>query len=132
RGTVDIERFDLEPDRPILHGFVEHLDLSNVRLAKTMEEKLPYILPIVGIETMSTRLKASAIEIGQTISTWPQLASAVAFGGGMAADVSRRVLLGQFNQSGRYFIDLEELIGDQVRTDVTFEHTKRSLSPDEM
>ncbi len=132
RGTVDIERFDLEPDRPILHGFVEHLDLSNVRLAKTMEEKLPYILPIVGIETMSTRLKASAIEIGQTISTWPQLASAVAFGGGMAADVSRRVLLGQFNQSGRYFIDLEELIGDQVKTNVTFEYTKRSLSPDEM
>jgi len=132
RGTVDIERFDLEPTRPILHGFVEHLDLSNVRQAKTMEEKLPYILPIVGIETMSPRLKASAIEIGQTISTWPQLASAVAFGGGMAADVCRRVLLGQFSQSGRYFIDLDELIGDQVKPNLTFEYTERSLSLEEM
>lgn len=132
RGTVDIERFDLEPERPILHGFVEHLDLSNVQRAKTMEEKLPYILPIVGIETMSPRLKASAIEIGQTISTWPQLASAVAFGGGMAADVCRRVLLGQFNQSGRYFIDLDELIGDQVKPNLTFKYTERSLSLDEM
>ena len=132
RGTVDVERFDLEPDRPILHGYVEHLDLSNVRHAKTMEEKLPYILPVVGIETMSARLKASAIEIGQTISTWPQLASAVAFGGGMAADVCRRVLLGQFSQSGRYFVDLDELIGDQVTPRLSFEYTQKSLTLDEM
>lgn len=128
RGTVDIERFDLEPDRPILHGFVKHLDLSNVRHAKTMEEKLPYILPIVGVETMSARLKASAIEIGQTISTWPQLASAVAFGGGMAADVCRRVLLGQFTRSGRYFVDLDELIGDEAKPAQTFSYSDKSPS----
>ena len=112
RGTIDIERFDLEPDRPILHGFVEHLDISKVKGLKTMEEKLPYILPIVGIETMSTRLKASAVEVGQSISTWPQLASAVTLGGGITADICRRVLLDQLHVSGRYFIDIEELIGD--------------------
>ena len=112
RGTIDIERFDLEPDRPILHGFVEHLDISKVKGLKTMEEKLPYILPIVGIETMSTRLKASAVEVGQTISTWPQLASAVTMGGGITADVCRRILLDHLHISGRFFIDLDELIGD--------------------
>lgn len=112
RGTIDIERFDLEPERPILHGAVEHLDISRVKEAKTMEEKLPYILPIVGIETMSTRLKASAVEIGQTISTWPQLASAVTLGGGITADICRRVLLDQLHVSGRWFIDIEDLIGD--------------------
>lgn len=63
RGTIDIERFDLEPHRPILHGFVEHLDVTKVKGLKTNEEKLPYILPIVGIETMSVRLKASAVEV---------------------------------------------------------------------
>ena len=112
RGTIDIERFDLEPDRPILHGYVEHLDLSKLKELQTMEEKLPYILPIVGIETMSVRLKASAVEIGKTISTWPQLASAVTLGGGMTADVCRRVLLDQLHVSGRFFIDLEDLIHD--------------------
>ena len=112
RGTIDIERFDLEPDRPILHGKVEHLDLSKVKEAKTMEDKLPYLLPIVGIETMSTRLKASAVEIGQTINTWPQLASAVTLGGGITADICRRVLLDQVHVSGRWFIDIEDLIGD--------------------
>lgn len=112
RGTIDIERFDLEPDRPILHGYVEHLDISKLKGLKTNEEKLPYILPIAGIETMSTRMKASAVEVGQTISTWPQLASAVAMGGGITTDICRRILLDQLHQSGRYFIDIEELISD--------------------
>ena len=26
RGMIDIERFDLEPDRPILHGLIDHLE----------------------------------------------------------------------------------------------------------
>ncbi len=112
RATIDIERFDLEPERPILHGLVEHLDISNVKNLKTNEEKLPYILPIVGIDTMSPRLKASAVEVGQSISTWPQLASAVTMGGGITADVCRKVLLGQLHVSGRFFIDLDELITD--------------------
>ncbi len=112
RGTIDIERFDLEPNRPILHGFVEHLDISKMKGLKTMEDKLPYILPIVGIETMSARLKASAVEVGNSISTWPQLASAVTLGGGITADICRRVLLDQLHVSGRYFIDIDDLIGD--------------------
>jgi molybdopterin/thiamine biosynthesis adenylyltransferase len=112
RATIDIERFDLHPERPILHGFIEHLDISQMKNLKTMEEKLPYILPIVGIETMSPRLKASAVEIGQTISTWPQLASAVTLGGGITADICRKVLLDQLHVSGRYFIDMDELISD--------------------
>ncbi len=115
RGTIDVERFDLEPDRPVLHGFVEHLDLSKIRDLKTNEEKVPYLLAIAGAATISTRAKASMLEIGQTISTWPQLASAVALGGGLTADVVRRILLDQFHESGRYFIDVEELMCDKVQ-----------------
>src|SRR5690606_31795744 len=53
RGTVDVERFDLEPDRPIMHGFVEHLDVSNIQHLRTNEQKLPYILAFAGVETLS-------------------------------------------------------------------------------
>jgi hypothetical protein len=84
---------------------VDHLDLSKLKGLKTSEEKLPYMLPIAGVETLSTRMKASAIEIGQTINTWPQLASAVTLGGGITADISRRILLDQYRSSGRYFVD---------------------------
>src|SRR5688500_4875581 len=41
RGFLDVERFDLEPDRPILHGFIDHLDVSKVKHLKTNEEKIP-------------------------------------------------------------------------------------------
>lgn len=118
RGTIDIERFDLENNRPILHGFVEHLDLSALKFLRTSEEKLPYIMPIFGIETVSKRAKASMLEVGSSITTWPQLASSVVLGGGLTADVSRRILLDELHISGRFFIDLEELINDKNETKI--------------
>ncbi|NRF41263.1 Rv1355c family protein [Pedobacter foliorum] len=113
RCTIDIERFDLEPERPVLHGFVEHMDMSVYKSLKTMDERIPYIAPVTGIETLSPRMKASAIEIMTTISTWPQLASAVTYGGGITADISRRIMLGDLKVSGRFFIDIDELIADK-------------------
>ncbi|MCF8450177.1 MAG: Rv1355c family protein [Taibaiella sp.] len=114
RGTVDVERFDLEPDRLIIHGWLEGLplDFEILNNLKTSEEKLPYMLPISGMDTLSPRMKASMVEIQQTITTWPQLASAVALGGAITADTCRRIFLNQFTDSGRYFVDLEKLLPD--------------------
>ncbi|MBS1940985.1 MAG: ThiF family adenylyltransferase, partial [Bacteroidetes bacterium] len=69
RGCLDVERFDLEPDRPIMHGWIDHLDLEAAKRPMSAEEKVPYMLPITGVETLSPRMKASVIELGQTIST---------------------------------------------------------------
>ena len=113
RCMVDVERFDLEPERSILHGLIDHLDINTLKNLKTNEEKIPYMLDILGLETSSLRLKASMIEIEQSINTWPQLASAVTMGGGITADVSRRMLLNSYTESGRYHIDIEELIGNK-------------------
>ena len=117
RGMVDVERFDLEPNRPLLHGLIDHLDISKIKTLKTNEEKVPYLLPFVGIDTISDRAKASMLEIGETITTWPQLASAVTLGGGITADVCRRILLNQFQDSGRYYVDVEEIIGNPKKAD---------------
>lgn len=113
RCMVDVERFDLEPRRSILHGLVDHLKIEELKKLKTTEEKIPYMLDVLGIEKTSARLRASMLEIEQSINTWPQLASAVTMGGGISADVGRRLLLGQFNDSGRYYVDVEELIGNK-------------------
>ncbi len=115
RCAVDVERFDLEPQRSILHGLVDHLDISRLKDLKTTEQKVPYLLDILGIDSSSLKLRASMLEIDQTINTWPQLASSVAMGGGITADVSRRMLLNQYTESGRYHIDIEELIGNQQK-----------------
>lgn len=111
RGLLDVERYDLEPDRPILHGLVDHLDLGLAAKATTNEEKLPFVIPIVGLETMSTRMKASMLEIESTVTTWPQLASSVVMGGAVAAHVSRRILLGQQMPSGRWWLDPDDMMG---------------------
>lgn len=111
RGMVDVERFDLEPDRPILHGLVEHLDLELAAKARTNEEKLPFILPIAGVETLSARMKASMLEVQNSITTWPQLASSVALGGAIGGHSVRRILLDQELPSGRWYIDPDELFG---------------------
>ncbi|PZR83342.1 MAG: hypothetical protein DLM68_14425, partial [Hyphomicrobiales bacterium] len=111
RGMIDIERFDLHPDLPIFHGLIEDLDPDKLR-GLSNEDKVPYVLKIVGEKTFSSRKIASLMEIGQTIKTWPQLASSVVLGGGITTDVGRRILLGQLCCSGRYFVDLDQLISD--------------------
>ena len=112
RGMLDVERFDLEPGRPILHGLADGLDPGNIKDLSN-EEKIPYILKMVGAETISTRLKASMMEVEQSINTWPQLASSVVLGGALTTDVCRRILLDQFHESGRYYVDMDELVKDQ-------------------
>ncbi len=121
RGTLDVERFDLHPDMPIIHGWLEHLtlDLDVLKNLKSNDEKLPYILPISGLDTLSARMQASMIEIRNTLTTWPQLATAVTLGGALTADTCRRIFLNQFTDSGRYFVDLEQIIPD-TRPKVTF------------
>lgn len=110
RGMVDIERFDLEPDRPILHGLINHLDIDKVKEAKTNQEKLPYVAAIIGLDTISQRLKDSFAELGKSIVTWPQLASSVTLGGAVVCDISRKILLQQTAVSGRYYVNVDEII----------------------
>jgi molybdopterin/thiamine biosynthesis adenylyltransferase/nitroreductase len=113
RGLIDIERFDLEPDRPIMHGLIAHLDPAKAMEAKTQEDKLPFVIPMTGLDTLSKRMKASMLEIDKTVTTWPQLATSVVLGGAVTGDVIRRMALGQLTRSGRWFVDVEEMIADE-------------------
>lgn len=109
RGMLDIERFDLEPERPVFHGFLGDIDYKDLK-DLNIKEKVTYGLKITGLETLSPRMKASLLEINQTISSWPQLASAVFLGGALGAHSARNILLDQMTESGRFFIDLDELV----------------------
>lgn len=111
RCLVDIERYDLEPERPIFHDLLGDFHPQHL-LGLSTQDKVPYVLQIIGESTMSDRGRASMVEVGNSIKTWPQLASAVTMGGGIAADVARRMNLGYIRQSGRYWVDVEEIIPD--------------------
>ncbi|MBL9106519.1 MAG: Rv1355c family protein [Myxococcales bacterium] len=111
RCLVDVERYDLEPERPIFHGLVGDLHPEQLG-GLSNNDKVPYVLQIIGEPTISDRARASMLEVGSSIKTWPQLASAVTMGGGIAADVARRMNLGYLRDSGRFWVDIEKLIPD--------------------
>lgn len=109
RGMLDVERYDLEPTRKIFHGYLGEVDPESIKnLSNT--QKVAFGLKITGLETLSPRMKASLLEVGQSISSWPQLASGVFLGGASVAHVGRRILLGEKVKSGRYYVDLDDLI----------------------
>jgi molybdopterin/thiamine biosynthesis adenylyltransferase len=111
RGMMDVERFDREPDRPPFHGLAGPLRTSELKGLPT-REKVPFVLNILDASRLSVQMRASLIEINETIETWPQLGSAVTLGGALTTDVARRVLLGQLTRSGRFYVDLEEIVRD--------------------
>ena len=109
RCMIDIERFDLDKGREILHGLVsteDLVDLDNL----TGPQRLALILKIVDQENLSDKMKKAFDEIGKTIRSWPQLASSVTMGGGIVTDIARRILLDEACHSGRWYFDIDELL----------------------
>lgn len=110
RGMLDIERFDLEPSRPLFHGRLDESISVDVLNNLTTQEKLPLLDAMVNFDGLSKKMKFSLSQLGKTINTWPQLASSVMLGAAMVTDTCRRILLDEIHQSGRYNIDFDELI----------------------
>jgi nitroreductase len=110
RGLIDVERFDQHPEAPPFHGLTRPVEASRLK-GLTSYEKIPMVYEIIG-RTLSKRLSASFVDVETTLKTWPQLASAVALGGALNADVGRRIALGTLRESGRFFVDMEALVAD--------------------
>ena len=111
RGMLDVERFDLEPRRRPFHGLLG--DVTSAELGGlTTKQKVPYVIRILDPASLTERAAASMVEVKETVSTWPQLASDVALGGAMVANAVRRIALGAFTASGRFYADLDDLTAD--------------------
>ena len=111
RGMLDVERFDLEPRRRPFHGLLG--DVTSAELGGlTTKQKVPYVIRILDPASLTERAAASMVEVKETVSTWPQLASDVALGGAMVANAIRRIALGAFTASGRFYADLDDLTAD--------------------
>lgn len=109
RGVLDIERFDLEPGRPLFHGRTGGTTAADVRdLAP--EAALRFLLDVVDERRLSPAMTDALTRVGRTLSSWPQLASGVMLGAALVTDTARRILLGEPLPSGRHSIDLEALV----------------------
>jgi molybdopterin/thiamine biosynthesis adenylyltransferase len=108
RGLIDVERFDLEPERPLAHGRLTGMDVDSINAETPAAIRLDVMLSMVGKETLSPRMKASFPEIGRSLVTWPQLGGHVIMGGAMAAELWRKMALGEMDHSGRWYVDLDD------------------------
>lgn len=114
RGMLDVERYDLNAEMDLFHGLVTSDDLERLKHAKTSEEKVDIVGKIINVETMSEGLKSSMKEIGKTITTWPQLGADVMLGGAITATMTRKILLDKTKVSGRFFMDLDQIINGHI------------------
>ena len=106
RGLLDVERFDIEPERASFHGLVEDLSSEELRGLST-RDKAPYVLRLLEPEELSSRLAASMTEIERTVTTWPQLGGDVMLGAATLAAAIRRFGREEALPSGRVRIDLD-------------------------
>ena len=111
RGLVDVERFDLEPGRPIFHGLLGELDTATLA-GLDNRDKIPHVLRIIDGANLSARAAASLVEVGHTLTTWPQLAGDVLIGASAVAEAVRRIGLGEPLSSGRVRVDMAASLDD--------------------
>ncbi|RAP32700.1 hypothetical protein DID77_04275 [Candidatus Marinamargulisbacteria bacterium SCGC AG-439-L15] len=132
KGMLDIERFDLEEDYPIFHGLISDIESWDLDYVKNLsdEDKVPYVLKIIGEDTLSERFVATLIEITHTLRSWPQLASGVMLGGGTTCDVVRRMFLNQLSISGRFFVDVIGTINNDTPSSITSQQQTQAIKGD--
>lgn len=111
RGMLDVERFDTAPDRPVFHGLLNEVKAGSLK-GLSHKEKAPYVMRIIGEKTMTDRQIKTMQDVKKTVSSWSQLGSGAVLGGALVTDTVRRIFLKEFTASGRFFVDLANLIHD--------------------
>jgi hypothetical protein len=103
---LDVERFDLEPRRPIFHGLVKNLTVQSVRNAKG-KRWLASVEKIIGGPWMPERHRSSLKEIGKTLAGVPQLGTDAITAGAVMSIAVRKIGAGDELPSGRYVLGIE-------------------------
>ena len=106
-GVVDIERYDLDTKTPFFHGRMGEVSYDIlVKLDKFGIGKM--IANHIGIENVTERTLSSFVEMGKTLSSWPQLGGAALLNGSAVAYCVRRIVNGQPLENNRALISLDE------------------------
>jgi hypothetical protein len=112
RGLLDIERFDREPERSLLHGLLTGYTPASTQTLDGAARRELFFAFFGGEDRLSPRFRESMRRIGKELVSFPQLATDVQLGAALVAHSVREILLGRLARSGRYAVDLHELIAD--------------------
>lgn len=107
--VIDIERFDLEAERPIFHGKLSDNDIQFGLEAKTMGEKIAILSKLLDVKNISQGLLISLPEMGKTVRSWPQLGGDVVYGAGVVSSLARNIFLNKTKGSGQFVYKLQNI-----------------------
>lgn len=105
---IDVERFDRNPHTPLFNGILANL--PEQILKNPNENKHKYAVLMVGKHLVPPRALSSVAQIGKTLVGRPQLGSTVTTSSGIAAYITRMILLNQNLASGRYHVVLSDIL----------------------
>ncbi len=124
---LDVERYDLEPERELFHGIVPGIEKLLDSKLENYREWTKHAVRIIDPKNMPLKMQKSLLKIGSTIVTHPQLGSTVMITGGVLAFAVKNIALGNLIKSGRYVISLEDrILADHKTRNYKRKHKKHT------
>lgn len=124
---LDVERFDLEPTRPLFHGLIPGIEALIDKTELNHREWMRHAVQIIGPKNMPMTMQKSLLKIGSTIVTHPQLGSTVMMTGGVLTYAIKQMALGKPMPSARSVIALEKiLVSDYRKLSYTLAHRRHT------
>ncbi len=123
--VVDIERYDLDSNAPLMHGDIPEKELRAIRQDTPRHIAAKIISTWVKPENITERMMESLMELGSTLYTWPQLGNAAAMAGSVMSYVVRRIVLDQPIARGKIIVSPDALFIPEYSSKEA--HEKRRL-----
>lgn len=123
-AMVDVERFDLEPNRPLFHGTIDEQTLRNIPEKPSLSEKARLALQIVGSD-LTPRVQKSMPLVGAQLPGFPQTGTGANLSGIALCYVAHRILTGKEMPSGRYVVNLESMLDPTYHHETSIAYRKQ-------
>lgn len=105
---IDIERYDLEPNYPILHGFLGKLRAEDIK-GLSPQEFIKLTAKIAGANLTTPKMLYSLLEVGKSIYSWPQLGNAANLCGSILTYLARKIILKENLKHGRILLNVDQI-----------------------
>ncbi len=116
---LDIERYDLHGDLPILHGKVPPQVIDRIMGQDSIPRpELGMLIGkyFVGLENTPLRMFESLAQVGKSLPSWPQLGGAATLAGVTLAYCARRILLGHTLAEGRFVVGPDQQLNPEIQS----------------
>ena len=111
---LDIERFDIDQNLPLLNGYLHPEIIERIKTilpqSIDIKEKIQLARDFMNSEELTERLQRSFALIGSQLSGIPQLAESSFLRGAVIAYCVRQLATGDDLPSGRYYLELDRII----------------------